>query len=81
MRLTLLLFGPQAAAINAQRIEVETPAPATPVSLLASVAAQFPPLAPSLPATRVARNGAFARPDDPLAPSDELALIAMVSGG
>lgn len=81
MRVTVLLFGPQAAAMNAPRIEVETPTPATPASLLTSIAAQHPALTPTLAATRVARNGAFARPDEPLNPADELALIAMVSGG
>lgn len=81
MRFTLLLFGPQAAAIMASRIEVESPAPATPASLLASIAAQHPALATSIAATRIARNGGFAHPDEPLSPSDELALIAMVSGG
>lgn len=42
---------------------------------------QWPGLAAHRDATRLARNGCYARPEDVFADSDEVALIPPVSGG
>lgn len=86
MTLDLLIFGPAAAAAGADRVSVrvpDEPAGATAAAVLRAAADQHPALA-DLAASRGARlaiNHEFAAPHDRVRPGDELALIAMVSGG
>jgi molybdopterin converting factor subunit 1 len=42
---------------------------------------QFPRLEGHRPCVRLARNGTYAKPDEPFEPGDEVALIPPVSGG
>ena len=81
MELTVLLFGPAAAALGG-RESVRVPLPAGDAATVADLGRvmreQFPPLAPS---GRFAVNHAFAGEHDRIGPGDEIALIAMVSGG
>ena len=81
MKLRILLFGPEAAALARDHVELDIPAPATPHSLREHLAAAFPALRPSLPAARFAVNSRFAAPDQSISSSDEVALIGLVSGG
>jgi len=49
--------------------------------LLAEVCARYPALEPYRRSIRVAVNGEYARPGDPVRPGDEVALIPPVAGG
>ena len=79
--LTVLLFGPQAALAGARELRLPLDSGATVAQVRAALGAACPALAPSLPASRFAVNHAFAAETDPVAASDEIALIGMVSGG
>ena len=57
------------------------PERATVAGVLASLAEQHPSLRFALPGARLAVNRAFASGDAPMAPGDEVALIALVGGG
>jgi molybdopterin converting factor small subunit len=50
-------------------------------ALWALLLARWPGLAPSRGVTRLARNGAYARPGEVFRADDEVALIPPVSGG
>ena len=84
MELTVLLFGPAAAALGG-RESVRVPLPAGDAATVADLGRvmreQFPPLAPMVASGRFAVNHAFAGEHDRIGPGDEIALIAMVSGG
>jgi len=77
----VLLFGPAAAAAGAPSIRLRIAPPATAAAVTSALAAADPRLAPFVKAGRLAVNHDFAAPDRPIRESDELALIAMVSGG
>ncbi len=63
-------------------ISIEMPeAKVTVGQVKSAVAAQYPMLAPLIPAVRVAVNETFGVDDDPVVEGDELALIPPVSGG
>jgi molybdopterin synthase catalytic subunit len=81
MRIAVLLFGPEAAALGQNRVEVETAASPTAADVRELLAAGFPALRAHLPAARLAINHEFAAPDRRIAPGDEIALIGLVSGG
>ncbi|MEM7675683.1 MAG: molybdenum cofactor biosynthesis protein MoaE [Myxococcota bacterium] len=69
---------------RAQRDEVEielSEGTANVAAVKSAIARQYPALAPLLPAVRVAVNETFGLDDDPVQPTDELALIPPVSGG
>lgn len=79
----MLLFGPAAMAFGNDRALVHARSSATCSELLTTLATQHPPLRPFLApgVGRLAINRTFAAPDQIVHTGDELALIAMVSGG
>lgn len=81
MRLEVLLFGPAARVAGGDRVVVAVRDGATVSQVLSAMAEQHPPLAAALRSARLAVNQAFARADEPVRASDELALIALVGGG
>jgi molybdopterin converting factor small subunit len=81
MRIAVLLFGPEAAAVGRDCVEVEAPAAATCGDLRELLAAHHPALRRSLGAARFAVNSEFAPADRAIRPGDEVALIGLVSGG
>ena len=81
MKVRILLFGPESAALSRDHVEIDLPAPATCRSLREHLAAAFPALRPHLTSARLAINSRFAAPDQPITPTDEIALIGLVSGG
>ncbi len=77
----VLLFGPAARAAGAASIRVRVPGSATARMVLEALATQRPEIAFALPGARLAVNHALAPADAVVHPGDEVALIAMVSGG
>lgn len=77
----VLLFGPAARAAGAATARVRVPDPATVRGVLQALAVQRPEIAFALPGARLAVNHAFVPADATVRPGDEVALIAMVSGG
>lgn len=81
MTVEILLFGAAAAAVKAERLPVTLPAAATVRDALEALAIQHPALRQLLQSARLAVNHAFARPETPIRPGDEVALISLVGGG
>lgn len=79
--MNVLLFGPAARAAGAANVRVRVQASATVRTVLDALASQCPEIAFALPGARLAVNHAFAQADAAVRPEDEVALIAMVSGG
>jgi molybdopterin converting factor small subunit len=80
MQFRVLLFGPAAAAAGTNQITLESASPLTAAATLERLA-ENPRLRPLLQGARLAVNHAFVSPDHPITGRDEVALIAMVSGG
>lgn len=81
MLVRVLIFGPLRAEIGADAITLELPPTATIAAVNAALAARFPGRAAFFQSARLALNNTFARPDQPVNESDEIALIELVSGG
>ena len=82
MRVTVKLFGPAAQRAGAREVAVTLDGQrATCGGLKAALGRQVPAVADLLPASRFAVNQEFAADEDEISPDDEVALIAMVSGG
>ncbi len=86
MRVEVRLFGPASQAAGRDRIDIEcTVGPAlagpTAADVLEAMAAQRPELVFAIRSARLAVNHAFATPRTVIAPTDEVALIALVGGG
>ena len=81
MQVEVLLFGPQAAIVGAERAVVDVVDDATAADVLRELAHRAPGLEESLRTSRLAVNHEFAAADQPIATGDEVALIGMVSGG
>lgn len=79
--ITVKLFGPQAQLAQARQVRLDLAEVPTVGALRAALAEAKPALAPSLAASRVAVNHAFAADSDMISADDEVALIGMVSGG
>jgi molybdopterin converting factor small subunit len=81
----VLLFGGAGAAVGADRVRLELRegpgGGARTEEVLARLREQAPKLKPFVDAGRLAVNHKFARPGTTIRPGDEVALIAMVSGG
>lgn len=80
----MLLFGPAAAALGGRdsvRVPLATGGAATVAELGRAMRERFPALEPMVASGRFAINHSFAHDHDPIGPGDEIALIAMVSGG
>ncbi len=82
MTIRVLLFGPMAQAAGAKQLEVPIDGNAIACSELRKrVVAVCPPLERLLPACRFAVNQQFVTDEHMVQPTDEVALIGMVSGG
>ncbi len=81
MRVRVLLFGPLKDDLGSPAVEVDLPAPGTVAALRTALAAKYPARAPLLSRARIALNQRFAQSDQPVGPSDEIAIIELVSGG
>lgn len=82
MQLDVKLFAVCRERAGKERVSVKVEgARPTVATLLEALAQAEPGLAPVLPACRVALNQAFARPDQEISSSDEIAIIPPVSGG
>jgi molybdopterin converting factor small subunit len=82
MQVAVKLFGPAAQRVGAREVRVTLEGErATCQALRAALARAAPALGEILPMSRFAVNQEFAGDDDLVSGGDEVALIAMVSGG
>lgn len=81
MKLTARLFATLKEHAGFNILRVELPDSTIVVSMLTTLAAQIPALAPSLKTVLVAINNEFAFPERTINPGDEIALFPPVSGG
>ena len=81
MEVRVLLFGPEADAMQSRFAVVEVEHPVTCDALRRALEESHPALGPFLPAARFAINSEFAGADSLIKAGDEVALIGMVSGG
>ncbi len=79
--LSVRLFALIREKVGREAIALEVPAGTTVGALAGRLRAAEPAVAPYLEASRVAVNLTFARPDQVLAPGDDVALIPPVGGG
>lgn len=81
MRVRVLLFGPAARAVGATSVELNVEALPTLALIRSRLSVESPALEPFLTAGRFAVNQRYASDETEVAARDEIALIAMVSGG
>ncbi len=81
MRVRVLYFAVLRERLRSDGEEVTLPEAATVGTLLEALATRHPAVGALRRHLQVARNQAFARPDEPLAEGDEVALIPPVAGG
>ena len=83
MIVTVKLFGPEAkaAGLRAVAVDLGDASENTCLSLRERLVEQIPELSGLMPNCRFAVNHEFVDLTCPLLPSDEIALIGMVSGG
>ena len=81
MRVRVLLFGPEADALERSALDVDAPEACRCSDLRTALAEQHPGIVPFLRAGRFAVNCEFAADDRVVRASDEVALIGLVSGG
>jgi sulfur-carrier protein len=77
----MLAFAGARDAVGAGEVDFPLAGPCTADELLTSICAHFPGLAPYRASLRIAVNGAYARPGDPVRAGDEVALLPPVAGG
>jgi molybdopterin converting factor small subunit len=80
MKVRILAFASYADALGRAEVEVEVPEPATVADCVAAVRA-LPGMEVVPPTPGVAVNWRYARPDQAVTASDEVALIPPVAGG
>ncbi len=80
-RVTVLLFAAVREVVGASEITLALDGASTASSLLSVLCERFPALTPYVPSLRVAVNGAYVGPDDPVRAGDEVAIIPPVAGG
>jgi MoaE-MoaD fusion protein len=82
MKLTIRVFAGLAEKMNGSVVELVTEKEQlTAGDLKALLAVQYPQAAGTINISFVAKNQAYAKPDEPVSEKDELALIPPVSGG
>jgi len=81
VKVTVLLFGGAAEIAGSSSVRVEVEREPVAAVVLAALGRSVPALEPVLPSARLAVNHEFARPDQMIREGDEVALIALVSGG
>ncbi len=77
----ILAFAGVREVVGSDSFEVTLAGPCSVAELLDLICARYPALAPRRPSVRLAVNGAYAKPGEPVAPGDEVALIPPVAGG
>jgi len=77
----VLLFGPAAIAAGKSAVALRVADHPTSAAVASALADSVPSLAEFVRKGRLAVNHRFARPEEPIRSGDEVALIAMVSGG
>lgn len=77
----MLAFAGARDVIGAGEVELPLSRPCTASELLQEVCARYPALEPYKGSIRVAVNGVYAMPGDPVTFGDEVALIPPVAGG
>jgi molybdopterin converting factor small subunit len=78
---TVLIFGPEAAAVGSSSVRVSLEEPGTCSKLRERLGEEIAALRPFLKTARLAVNSEFAGLDLTIREGDEVALIGMVSGG
>ncbi|MCC6678524.1 MAG: MoaD/ThiS family protein [Phycisphaerales bacterium] len=81
MEVRVKVFGPAVELAGSRVVCVRVEPGIDEAALRNQIAAEVPPLAALARQGRLAVNRAFARPGEPIMEGDEVALIAMVSGG
>jgi len=81
MTIRVLIFGALAREMSCKELVVDVCAPATVRDVNMSLAAKFPHKNTFFQSARLAVNHTFAKPDAPVQPTDEVALIELVGGG
>ena len=82
MNLTIKLFATLRTRAGANQLSLTLPTDQPTVQdLLTEISQQYPDLAASVKSVLVAVNHQYAFPDQPLTPTDEIALFPPVSGG
>ena len=80
MQLSVLLFASYAEAFDSDRVDVDVPAGAVAGDVVTALRAR-PGGATLPPQPMVAINRRHVRPDHPVSPGDEVAVIPPVAGG
>lgn len=82
MKVTVLLFGPYADAVEGSSVTVNIPSPScTAGEVKAQLAEQYPKLSGMLGPAILAVNQQAVRPNHAVRETDELAVIGLVGGG
>ncbi len=77
----VLLFAAARDLVGTRSLTLPAAEVPTAAAALVALVARHPALGPYVSALRVAINGAYAQPDDPVRPDDEVAIIPPVAGG
>ena len=77
----VLAFAGARDVLGSPELRFPLPGPCTASELLGQVCARYPALVPYRGSLRVAVNGVYAAPGDPVRAGDEVALIPPVAGG
>ncbi len=80
-KVRLLAFAGARDVIGRGELEIPIAATCSVEELLGQLCARFPALAPHRESLRLAVNGVYVGPADPVASGDEVALIPPVAGG
>lgn len=81
MRIQVRLFAVMADIAQSRQIELELPEKATGRDLLSALTQRYPQMVPLAPSLKLAVNHEYVSWEQPLEPTDEVALIPPVSGG
>jgi len=82
VKVSVLLFGPYADAVNDSSVMVDIPLPScTAGEVKTQLAEQYPKLSGMLGPAMLAVNQQAVRPNHPVRETDELAVIGLVGGG
>lgn len=77
----MLAFAGARDVIGAAEVDLALSKPCTAAELLDEVCSRYPALVPYRGSLRVAVNGEYAQPSDPVGFGDEVAIIPPVAGG
>jgi molybdopterin converting factor small subunit len=80
-KILLVACGATRQILGAKTLEFPLEAPSTVAELLDRLDRDYPALARHRRSIRLAVNGCYAQPGDPVSPGDEVALIPPVAGG